>query len=465
MSSSVPPAEVRADGDSPELHATIQKVAKRLVPFLILLYFINYLDRTNIAFAGPNGMNRDLGLSQTQFGLASGLFFIGYLILEVPSNIALHKFGARRWIARIMVSWGIIATIFAFVPNATWLYVLRFLLGIAEAGFFPGIILYLTYWFPQKDRARYTALFMTAIPISTALGAPLSSWIIEITHGSIFGMAGWRAMFLVEGIPAVIIGIICWFYLTDRPSAAKWLQPSEQEVLQAKLDYEHEHKDSTYQISMGRALAMPRVWALSLVYFGGVYGLYALSFFLPTIIKGFEGQYNTKYSLVERGLINAIPFALGTISMLLWSRHSDKTGERVMHNAVPLIIGGVAIPITLYMGNPFMAMVMVSICAVGIMAFLPTFWTLPTAFLSGAAAATGIALINSIGNLAGFAAPYITGWLADLTGNQKAGLWVVGASMVIAAIITLILKAAPPPKDPDPSQLREAKPGHEAHGH
>ena len=210
------PAQPATD---PTLEAASRRAAKRLIWFLGVLYFINYLDRTNISFAGPNGMNQDLGLSQTMFGLASGVFFIGYLLLEVPSNMALHRFGARRWIARIMVSWGIVATAMTWVPNEGWLYTLRFLLGIAEAGFFPGIILYLTYWFPQKDRTRIVALFMLAIPLSSAIGAPVSSWIISSGHG-LFGLEGWRTMFLFEGIPAVIFGVICWFYLSDRPAGA-----------------------------------------------------------------------------------------------------------------------------------------------------------------------------------------------------------------------------------------------------
>jgi MFS family permease len=420
------------------------KAAKRLIWFLGLLYFINYLDRTNISFAGPNGMNTDLGLSQTAFGLASGLFFIGYLLLEVPSNMALHRFGARRWIARIMVSWGIVATAMTWVPNAGWLYALRFILGIAEAGFFPGIILYLTYWFPQRDRTRIVALFMLAIPLSSAIGAPVSSLIISAGHG-IFGLEGWRTMFLFEGIPAVIFGVICWFYLTDRPKDAHWLPEDERGALVAAMDEDESAKASRYHTSVRDSLTRPRVWALAFVYFGGVYGLYALGFFLPTIIKGFEQQYGTTYGIVERGFINAIPYVLGAVAMILWARHGDRTKERVWHVAGPLILGGIAIPITLYLGSPLAAMVAVSICAIGIMAFLPSFWALPTTFLTGAAAASGIALINSVGNLSGFAAPYITGWLADLTGNQKAGLWVVGATMIVAAIITLVLRSAPTP--------------------
>ena len=323
---------------SPELSSAVKKASRRLLPFLMLLYFINYLDRTNIGFAGPNGMNEELALTATAFGFASGIFFFGYLLLEVPSNLALHKFGARRWIARIMVSWGIIAAGMAFVPNAGWLYVMRFLLGVAEAGFFPGIILYLTYWFPEKRRARATALFMAAVPLSAAIGAPLSSALIQYTDG-LFGLSGWRSMFLIEGIPAILIGVVCWFYLTDRPSQARWLEEDERTALDAAIAAEESGRERDYHVSIKQSLTKGRVWALAFVYFGIVYGLYALSFFLPTIIAGFEEQFGTSYSLMERGLINSIPYVIGTIAMILWGRHGDRTGERTWHVAAPAIIG------------------------------------------------------------------------------------------------------------------------------
>ncbi|WGW12564.1 MFS transporter [Saxibacter everestensis] len=425
----------------------MRKVALRLTPFLAVLYFINYLDRTNIGFAGPNGMNEDLGLTNAMFGLASGVFFVGYLLLEVPSNIALHRFGARRWIARIMVSWGIVAAAMAFVPNAGTLYGLRFLLGIAEAGFFPGIILYLTFWFPKRERAKATALFMLAIPFSTILGAPLSAILIEQGHNLWWGLAGWRFMFLIEGIPAILIGVVCWFYLTDRPKDAKWLQPEEREWLTREMDNEESQTSARYHYPMRRSLTQPRVWALAFVYFGAVYGLYALSFFLPTIIDGFSEQYGTDFNIFQQGLITAVPYVFGAISMVLWSRHGDKTRERVWHVALPSMVGGVAIPIALYMDSPFTAMIAVSVCAIGICGALPNFWALPTMFLSGVGAAAGIALINSVGNSAGFLAPYITGWLADLTGDQKSGLWVVGVVMVLAGLLAVALKAAPKADD------------------
>ncbi|GAA5074465.1 MFS transporter [Nocardia iowensis] len=418
--------------------ATLRKVTLRLVPYLGLLYFVNYLDRVNISFAGPSGMKTDLGLTETAFGLASGIFFIGYLVLEVPSNLALHKFGARRWIARILASWGVVATAMAFVPNETVLYILRFALGVAEAGFFPGILLYLTYWFPQNQRAKVVALFMVAIPLSTALGSTVSSLIIEYGDG-VFGLSGWRFMFLVEGLPAVVLAVVTWFYLTDSPAQARWLTRAERQWLSTELAAEQAAMEKAEQWTLRKALTDSRVLGLAFVYGGIVYGLYALGFFLPTIIKGFEQQYDTHYSVVQRGLINAVPYLIGAVVMVWWSRHGDRSGERPWHVAIPALLGGLAIPVALYLGNPLAAMVAVTVCAVGVLAALPTFWALPSAFLTGAAAAGGIALINSIGNLSGFAAPYITGGLKDWTGTQRAGLWVVGFCMVASAAGVLAL--------------------------
>ncbi|GAB49794.1 MFS transporter [Mobilicoccus pelagius] len=426
---------------------TMRKVTTRLVPFLIALYFVNYLDRTNVGFAGPNGMNKELGLSATMFGLASGLFFAGYLLLEVPSNLALHKVGARRWLARIIFTWGVLASLMAFVPNATWLLVVRFLLGVAEAGFFPGIILYLTYWFPKRLRARATALFLLAVPLSTVVGAPFSAWLIGLGDTHAAGLAGWRFMFFVEGLPAVLLGIICWFYLTDRPEQARWLAPEERDWLVAEMDAEHGRTAARYHYPLRRALVQPRIWALAFVYFGAAYGLYALSFFLPTIIAGFSETFDTTFTLMQIGLITAVPFAFGAVAMVLWSHHGDRTGERVWHVAIPLFIGGVTIPGALYLDSPFTTMAAITLCCMCICSALPTFWPLPTTFLSGAAAAGGIALINTIGNASGFVAPYITGWLKDLTGTQNAGMWVVGVVMVLAGFTVVALKAAPAPDD------------------
>ncbi|MBB5154411.1 MFS transporter [Saccharopolyspora phatthalungensis] len=418
------------------------------MPFLILLYFVNYLDRVNIGFAGPNGMNEELGLTATVFGFASGIFFIGYLVLEVPSNLALHRFGARRWLARIMITWGVLATVMACVPNPATLVVLRFLLGVAEAGFFPGIILYLTYWFPAAQRAKAVALFMTAVPVSSAVGATVSSALISAGHG-IFGLSGWRFMFLVEGIPAMLLAVATWFYLTDRPSQAKWLTAEERTWLTEQLAAESKQTESVHGWPLRKALTHPRILALAFVYFGIAYGLYALGFFLPTIIKGFEQQYGTDLSTMETGLITAVPYVIGAAAMVLWAAHGDRKQERVWHVALPMLLGGACIPVALYLGNPFSAMVAVTICAVGVCAALPTFWALPSNFLAGAAAAGGIALINSLGNISGFAAPYITGALKDATGSQRSGLWVIGIVMVAAALTVISLRAAPRANKPE----------------
>jgi MFS family permease len=430
------PSESVVGADDALVRSGVRRAGRRLIPLLILLYFVNYLDRVNIAFAGPNGMNDELGLSATAFGVAAGVFFIGYLLLEVPSNLMLHRFGARRWIARILVTWGIVATAMAFTPNSTVLIVLRFLLGVAEAGFFPGIILYLTYWFPAAQRARMTAWFMTAIPISTALGAVLSTLIIHYADG-LFGLSGWRVMFLIEGIPAVVLAFVTWFLLTDRPGTASWLPEAEREALERQLAVEREQTASSSPGTVLDALRSPRVLALSWVYFGVVYGLYALGFFLPTIIKGFAQQYGTTFSTVEQGLINAVPYVVGLVAMILWTRRAANPTVRV---AVPALVGGLAIPVALYLSNPWLAMIAVTICACSVLAALPGFWALPTAYLTGAAAAAGIGLINSLGNLSGFVAPYVTGLLSDATGNNRLGLWVVGLCMVSAAAVTWALR-------------------------
>lgn len=434
-----------ATGKSVESRA-MRKVAWRLSPFLGLLYFVNYLDRTNLSFAAPHGMNQALGLNDTTFGLASGLFFAGYLLCEIPSNLALHKFGARRWIARILVTWGIIAALTAWVPDAGWMYAARILLGIAEAGFFPGILLYLTYWFPKRQRAKAVAFFMVSIPLSSAIGSPLSAWIISAGEG-IFGLDGWRFMFLVQGLPAILLGLIAWFFLTDRPKDARWLAEDERAWLSGEMDAEQAATAKRYDYPIRKALLQPRVWALGFVYFGIVYGLYAVSFFLPTIVAGFQTTYHTTFSTLEQGWIVAIPFAVGAIVMIPWSLHGDRTRERVWHVAIPSIVGGIAIPVALYLGSPVAVMIAVTICAAGISAALPAFWPLPGMFLSGAGAAAGFALVNSVGNSAGFLGPYITGWLTDLFGTEKAGLWLVGIVMVAGGIVAVALGATPRPDD------------------
>jgi MFS family permease len=417
---------------------TLRKVARRIIPFLGLAYLLNYLDRTNIAFAKLT-MGADLGLTETKYGLASGLFFIGYVFCEVPSNVALHRFGARRWIARIMVSWGLVAMLTAFVTSTGWLYAARILLGVAEAGFFPGIILYLTWWFPRRDRARLVGLFMVFLPLSSALGAPLSGLILQTSHGWL-GLTGWQVLFLLEGIPTVLLGIATWYYLTDRPSQASWLTAEERHWLHTTMEGEQVQAAAAGRHSLRGSLGDPRVWALGAVYFGLGYSLFALSFFLPTIVAGFARTFDTSFSVLETGLIVAVPFAAGAIAMVLWSRHSDSTGERIWHVAAPMLLAGISIPTALYMDSPFATMAVITVAAIGIFSAFPVFWYLPPTFLAGSAAAGGIALVNTIGAISGFIAPYAMGWLVDLTGSARTGLWVVGIAALAGALGLLALR-------------------------
>jgi MFS family permease len=403
------------------------------------MFFINYLDRTAIGFAAPNGMNEDLALSAAQFGFASGVFFIGYIILEVPSNIALHKFGARRWLARIMVSWGIVALLFTWVQNFEQLVVLRFLLGVAEAGFFPGAILFLSLWVPAQYRGRILMLFYLAQPLTTVIGAPLAGALIQ-QHGIFFGLEGWRFMFMGVAIPAIVVGIIAWFYLKDKPADAKWLTSAEQVWLTDALESERKKTEATEKhVSARFAFGSGRVWMLSFIYFGFIYGLYALAFFLPTIIEGFQEQSGVTYDVFQKGLITAVPYLPAAIVMYFWSRDAGKRGLKTWHIAAPAIAGAVSIPLALFAGSPVATMAVITITACAIFAALPNFWTLPTQFLTGVAAAAGVALINTIGNLAGFSAPYITGAVHDWTGGYEVPMFIVGGFMLVSAILMIVL--------------------------
>jgi D-galactonate transporter len=413
----------------------VRKATIRLVPLLALLYLVNYLDRVNVGFAALT-MNADLGLSSAAYGLGAGLFFVGYFFFEVPSNIALHKVGARLWIARIMITWGLVASATAFVQGEVGFYVVRVLLGIAEAGFFPGVLLYLTYWFPRPQRARIVALTFLAVPLASVIGSPLSTLLIEHGEGWFGFDAGWRAMFFLEGLPAVLLGVAVLFLLPSRPGSARWLTAAESTALEQHLAAEDAEQVGR-EVPTREALTNPRVIALSLVYFGIVFGLYVLAFFLPQVIAGFQEQFGTTFSLVEVGLVTAVPYAVAAVAMVLWARHSDRTGERAWHVAGPAFLGAAGIAAALSMNSPLLVMVCITVCAVGVYAAIPVFWQLPTALLSGVGAAAGIALVNSFGNLAGFAAPYLTGWLQDLTGSFRTGLWVVAVLMVAAGLIAL----------------------------
>ncbi|WP_339385909.1 MFS transporter [Burkholderia sp. Ac-20379] len=416
--------------------SAIRKVIWRLVPFVALMFFINFLDRTAISFAGPNGMSKDLGLSAAQFGLAAGVFFIGYIVLEIPSNLALHKFGARRWLARIMVTWGIVALLFTWVSSVNGLYTLRFLLGIAEAGFFPGAILFLSTWVPAKYRSRILALFYLAQPLTIVIGAPVAAKLLGAD--GLFGLEGWRIMFFGVALPAIVVGVIAWFYLTDRPADAKWLTADERAWLCARLEQEEIGKathGASHASDVRAALTSGRVWKFALMYFGLVYGLYALAFFLPTIIGGFEARFDTHFNVFQKGLITAIPYLPAAIALYLWSRDATRRGVRAWHIAIPALVGALSVPLALQMNSPAASIAVITVTACAIFAALPNFWALPGQFLSGAAAAAGVALINTVGNLAGFVAPYVTGMVKDATHSYQAPMLIVGAMMLMSSVL------------------------------
>src|SRR5258706_5660953 len=418
---------------------TIAKVARRLVPFLIVCYFIAYLDRVNVGFAALT-MNQDLGLSQTAFGFGAGIFFIAYFIFEVPCNLLLERFSARKWIARIMLSWGIISGMMAFTPaiarftglgNEYSFYLIRVLLGAAEAGFFPGIIFYLTLWFPTEYRARIVGYFMAAIPLSTVIGAPISGALLYL-HGGL-GLAGWQWLFIVQALPSIILAGVVFFYLTDRPADAAWLAPDERIWLTERPELEQRSRKAGDDHTGLGALVNPRVLGLSLVYFGAVATNYGLSFFLPPIVRAFG------LNIFLTTLVSATPYVVGTISMVWWGRRSDRVAERRFHTAFPLFLAAAGIAVSTVLDDPLLKMISFCVAGFGIFACLPVFWTLPTAFLSGAAAAAGIAVINSIGNLAGFAGPFAMGWIKDHTGSYAGGLLLLAALGIIAMGILLMI--------------------------
>ncbi|GKX54395.1 MFS transporter [Leminorella grimontii] len=418
--------------------SAIKKISMRLVPFVALMFFINFLDRTAISFAGPNGMTQDLGLTAAQFGLASGIFFIGYILLEIPSNLALHRYGARKWLARIMVSWGIVSLLFTWVSSSTELYALRVLLGIAEAGFFPGAILYLSLWVPSAYRSKILSLFYLAQPLTTVIGAPLAAMMIE-QHG-LFDLPGWRIMFLGVSIPAILVGILAWFYLVDKPEEAKWLNEDEKRWLVTELNREHQAKQTHKHPTVMTVMFNGQVWMLCLIYFGFIYGLYALGFFLPTIINGFQQQFQVTFNVFDKGLITAVPYLPAAVALYFWSKDASKRGIRSWHITIPAVAGAISVPLALYMESPTAVIAVITVTACAIFCALPNFWTLPTRFLTGAAAAAAVALINTIGNIAGFSAGYITGMLRDATGGYTVPMFVVGGFMLLSAVLMTLLQ-------------------------
>ncbi len=422
-----------AAGDTATLEAaTYRKVGWRLIPFLMLCYFVAYLDRVNVGFAQLQ-MKSDLQFSDAVYGFGAGIFFLGYFLFEVPSNLVLHRVGARIWIARIMITWGLISALTMFIQTPTMFYVARFLLGLAEAGFFPGIILYLTYWYPAARRSQMTAWFMSAVALSGLIGGPVSGWILHTFHGHA-GLAGWQWLFLLEGLPAVVLGVVVLLYLDNGIAQARWLTDAEKTLLQERIASEAQTKTHASAL---QAMASPRVWLLALVYFSVVMGLYGLGFWLPLLFK----TTGVSDPLIIGWLV-AIPYGVSILAMILVGRHSDAKRERRWHVAIPALLGAAGLLLsTLWTDNTLGAVLTLTLATCGIMTVLPLFWSLPTAFLTGTAAAAGIALINALGNLAGFFGPRIFGWVKQATHSTNGGILVLAAFMVLCALLVLSLPA------------------------
>ena len=411
--------------------AVYRKVAVRLIPLLFLCYIAAYLDRVNVSFAKLQ-MQQALQLSESVYGLGAGIFFIGYFIFEIPSNIMLHKVGAGRWIARIMVTWAVLSAAMMFVNSALSFYIVRFLLGVAEAGFFPGIILYLTYWFPAARRGRATSLFLTAIAVAGLIGNPISGWILHSMSG-LNGWQGWQWLFLLEAVPSLLLGVLAWFYLEDRVKNAQWLTLEERELIARDIAAEESHKSDG---KLAQILADGKVWLLAFVYFAIVSGLYGVTFWLPTIIKELGVA-----DPLQVGLIGAVPWAFGIVAMYLMARSADLRHEYRWHTAVSCVASAVGLVISVaFHTDALLAMAGLTIAAMGIMSALPIFWSNPTALLGGTAAAMGIAFINSVGNLAGFAIPWIIGKIKDATHSTDSGLHMLAVLMVLGAIAVMTLK-------------------------
>ncbi len=410
-----------------------RKIAFRLMPFLMLCYFCAYLDRVNVGFAKLQMMS-DLQFSEAVYGLGAGIFFIGYFLCEVPSNIVLHKVGARRWIARIMITWGILSGCFAFVQTEWQFYTLRFLLGVAEAGLAPGLLLYLTYWFPSYRRARMTVLWFIAIPISGMIGGPLSGLIMDRMSG-VHGWFGWQWMFVIEAIPTVIVGLLVLAVLKDSVQDANWLTQDEKNLVKQELAQDNQHKEG--HASVKEFIADKRLWLLAGIYFCVVMGQYAITFWLPTLIRnsGISDNWHI-------GLLTSLPYMCAIVVMILAGRSGDHFQERRWHLIIPMYAGAIALTFaTLFASNLTLSLICLCIAASGVLTASSLFWMLPTNFLGGVSAAAGIAAVNSFANLAGFCSPYLIGWVTTNTGSNAIGMFLITAVLIFGASLVLRVPA------------------------
>jgi len=406
---------------------TYSKVDWRLIPFLFLCYILAYLDRVNVGFAKLQ-MSKDLALSDAAFATGAGIFFIGYFFFEVPSNVLLKKYGARTWIARIMISWGVLSSLMMFVHSVWAFYAMRFVLGIAEAGFFPGIIFYLTLLYPSRLRSTRTALFVSAIAVSGVVGNPISGVIMDLLSGSA-GLAGWQWLFLFEGLPSILVGFWVLFYLDSGIQDARWLSAEEKALLATNLQSEEQHKT---EVRLADAFRSGKVWALSAIYFTLMIGLYGISFWLPTIVKAFGVK-----GYLQVGLVTAIPYFVAVVGMLLLSRSSDRTGERRLHYVINVSAGALGLILSgIFATNPYLSITFLSLGTLGVLGSMPVFWPIPSAFLAGTAAAAGIGLVNSIGNLGGYVGPNLPIWVKAVSADPSAALYLIAVVMLLGAAIT-----------------------------
>jgi MFS transporter, ACS family, tartrate transporter len=412
----------------PQQEAVLEKIAWRIVPLLTLAYVVNYLDRTNIGFAALT-MNQDLGFTATQFGVGAGILFVGYTVFEIPSNLALYRFGARRWIARIMITWGIVSALTALVVGVKSYYLARFALGVAEAGFFPGVAYYFAAWFPAQYRTRMLAWFLVAIPLSSVIGGPISGMLLELDGA--FGLRGWQWLFIAEGLPAIILGVAVLRMLADRPETANWLSPKEREILQAMLDAERRERPKS---SLATALSDVRVIILAVVQFGFTLGSYGVGIFLPQIIKT-GGQSNIVVSFLA-----AIPYIFASVGMIWWAWHVDRTGKKIGNLTIACGVAALGLAASVLSGNLVVALAALTVALVGITSARAIFWPIPTRFLSGVGAAAGLAFINSIGTAGGFAGPYLMGFLKDFTGSFTAGLLAMAGILLLTTLLAACLK-------------------------
>jgi ACS family tartrate transporter-like MFS transporter len=422
--------------ESSALATALSKAARRLVPFMGLLFLVSFLDRANVSFAAL-AMNKDLGFTPTIYAWGVGFFFFGYVLFEVPSNMVVMKTGVRRWMAVIIVAWGFASVLMALTEGQNSFFVLRFLLGAAEAGFLPGMLLYLTFWFPARKRARMTALFMIAIPLSNVVGAPLSGWILGIDSlAGLWGFKTWQWLFIIEGIPAVLLGVMVLWVLTDRPSEAQWLSDAERAAIAETLAHEAEAQAAGgHQLgtSLRHGLFSAPILMLCLAYFGMLLGGFGIIFWVPQIVKAFG------LSNLETGFVAAIPYAVSSVAMLVLGRIGDHTGKRIPLVVGPALAGALGLVVAGLSTSPVLSVAALSLAACGIYGSLPAFWTLPTAYARGTAAAGAFAMVNSIGAMGGFVGPYIIGWVKEETGAFGPGLVVLGCGALVSALVVLAL--------------------------